>query len=168
MKRRSFTLGVAALFATPALPLAIRPGYSAAISDKFGTAKLLARCHDKASPEMLQRLMRVDSETAHGLFSMLQEHRVVSTGLDGIARAVNPLNTHCVPNEAIRARDLAQSVLDVKDQLRELVERRKPTLLDPDHPDAAATLADQDDFHSGATKHNDGGEAQDGGTPPIA
>lgn len=124
MKRRTFTFGLGALCATPALP-AVTPAFSATVTEKFATAKLLSRCHDRASPAMLQRLMQVDADTAQGLYSMLQEQNVIAPGLDGIARATNPLNTNCVPNEAIRARDLARSAIKVKGQLRDLVDRRK-------------------------------------------
>lgn len=110
MKRRTFTLGLGALFAAPALPAAAVLAPAAQLTQHFARAKLLARCHGSASPAMLGRLMKLDSRTAKGVFDLLHDRGVIAHGLDGIARAVTPLNTHCVPSEAIRARDLAQQV----------------------------------------------------------
>lgn len=64
--------------------------------------------------------MRVDGETARCLFQLLQDRGVLQNGLDGVARAANPLNTHCVPNEAIRARDLAQQVAQTREKVRDI------------------------------------------------
>jgi hypothetical protein len=125
MKRRTFVSTLAALVATPALPtptaLAVPADH---ISKHFAKAKLLARCHDRASPEMFVRLMKLDSKTAESLFNLLKERSVIAPGIDGIARAINPLNTHCVPNEAIRARDLAQITRDLTTRLQETTRRR--------------------------------------------
>lgn len=146
MERRSFTFGLGALFAAPALPIAAAAPMSAAITEKFATAKLLARCHDRASPEMLKRLMRLDDETANGLFRLLKDRQVVAPSLDGITRAVNPLNGNCVPTEALRSREFAQAAVDLKSKLRDIAKRR----LDPtqaqdeiDGPDGG--LPDPDD-----------------------
>ena len=120
MKRRTFTLGLGALFAAPLMPAPAVAAVPTAVTEKFAAAKLLARCHDRASPEMLGRLMRVDGETARGLFKLLQDRGVLQNGLDGVARAANPLNTHCVPNEAIRARNLAQQVAQTREKVRNI------------------------------------------------
>lgn len=67
--------------------------------------------------------MKLDGDTARGVFEMLNDRGVVSHGLDGIARAANPLNTHCIPSEAIRQRDLATQVSKTRDQVKNIWER---------------------------------------------
>jgi hypothetical protein len=127
MNRRTFTASIAALFAAPAMPMAsvaMPTAVSATITQHFARAKLLARCHDRASPEMFMRLMKLDGETANGLFNLLKDKNVIGHGVDGIARAINPLNTHCVPNEAVKARDLAKMTTDIAKRVREMAKRR--------------------------------------------
>jgi hypothetical protein len=123
MKRRTFLSTLTAALAAPALPLpAAAPATH--ITQHFAKAKLLARCHDRASPEMFARLMQLDSQTAQGVFDLLKDRSVISKGLDGIMRAMNPLNTHCVPNEAIRARGFAQMSSDMGTRLKEMAKKR--------------------------------------------
>ncbi len=123
MKRRTFLSTLTAAIAAPSFPMsaAAPAGH---ITQHFAKAKLLARCHDRASPEMFARLMKLDSQTAQGVFDLLKDRSVIGKGLDGITRAMNPLNTHCVPNEAIRARDFAQMSSDVGKRLQEMTKRR--------------------------------------------
>lgn len=121
MKRRTFTLGLGALFAAPAMPAAaIGASPAAPLTAHMTRAKLLARCHGSASPAMLGRLMKLDGATAQGVFEMLQDQGVIARGLDGIARAVTPLNTHCIPTEAVRARDIAQQSTDARSRLKKV------------------------------------------------
>jgi hypothetical protein len=97
---------------------------TATLTQHFAKAKLLARCHDRASPEMFARLMKLDGETANGVFNLLKEKNVIGSGVDGITRAINPLNTHCVPNEAVRARDMAKMTSDIAKRVREMAKKR--------------------------------------------
>lgn len=119
MKRRTFLSTITALIAAPALP-AGAVGANAGVAQHFVRAKLLARCHDRASPEMFARLMRLDNETAQGVYTMLKERSVITSGSDGITRALNPLNTNCVPNEARKARDFARMSSELRKKLRKL------------------------------------------------
>ena len=134
MKRRTFISTLAALAATPALP-ATTLGAQTHITQHFARAKLLARCHDRASPEMFARLMKLDQDTAKGVYTMLKDKNVIAGGLDGIARAINPLNTHCVPNEALRARDFAKVASDVSTRLRKMAKERLEQIAEPPAPD---------------------------------
>ncbi len=124
MNRRSFTASLAALFAAPALPgvasLAPSAVSQSAVSH-YETAKLLARAHNRCSPEMLQRLLRVDAAIARKLNAMLLKRGVISSaGARGALIAVEPLNTHCITNEAMRASNIAQKLRDAKAQLDKL------------------------------------------------
>lgn len=149
MKRRTFMQTLTALFAAPALPVAAAP--SATLTQHFARAKLLARCHDRASPEMFARLMKLEPETAKGVFNLLRERGVIAHGTDGIVRAINPLNTHCVPNEAVRARDLAKITSDLTKNLRARLQRKR----------GAAREAQEDD----ATQPEDKASAVQDGQP---
>ncbi|MDG1470754.1 MAG: hypothetical protein P8Q26_04235 [Ascidiaceihabitans sp.] len=123
----------------------------ATLTQHFAKAKLLARCHDRASPEMFMRLMKLDGDTARGGFNLLQDKGVIGNGIDGITRAINPLNTHCVPNEAVRATDLAKMASDIAKRVRDMAKRRleavekeladdapEPETSDPEPPKADA------------------------------
>ena len=76
MKRRTFLTALLALVAAPALPARAAAPVSVAATKHFATAKMLARCHDRASPEMFMRLMKLDAETAQGVFRLLQNQNV--------------------------------------------------------------------------------------------
>ena len=150
MQRRTFIQTLTALMATPALPtVAATAAPSATITQHFARAKLLARCHDRASPEMFARLMKLDQDTARGVYRMLRSENVIAKGADGIARAVNPLNTHCVPNEAVRARDLAKITSDLTRDLRARMNKRLQAAAEEPEPkpetiDLADTHQDND------------------------
>lgn len=121
MNRRSFTASLAALIAAPALPAvaSVAPSTAApTAASHFATAKLLARAHNTCSPAMLQRLLRVDSAMAHELNRLLIERGVISSAsLRGASMAIDPLNTHCVPREALRSSNVAQKIRDLKARL---------------------------------------------------
>ena len=140
MKRRTFISTLAALAATPALPATAAAAPATQITQHFAKAKLLARCHDRASPEMFARLMKLDQTTAKGVYTMLKDRNVIASGLDGISRAINPLNTHCVPNEALKARDFAKITSDVSTRLREMAKKRMQELNDPEPEEAANAI----------------------------
>lgn len=124
MNRRTFTASLAALFAAPAVPLTVSPAVaSSGAASHFATAKLLARAHNRCSPAMLQRLLRVDEAVALELNAMLFNKGVISSaGVHGTAMAINPLNTHCITNEAMRASNIAQKLADAKAQMRKLAD----------------------------------------------
>jgi hypothetical protein len=131
MKRRTFLTALSALVAAPALPARAAAPVSVAATKHFATAKMLAQCHDRASPEMFMRLMKLDAETAQGVFRLLQNQNVIAKGFDGVARAVSPLNTHCIPNEAVRARTLMQGTVDLKKRLQKFAKRKWDEMDDP-------------------------------------
>jgi len=95
MNRRSFTASLAALFAAPAVPAAASLAPAAASQSAaahFATAKLLARAHNRCSPAMLQRLLRIEPALAAELNTMLVNRGVISAaGAHGTAMALDPL-----------------------------------------------------------------------------
>ncbi|MFK7838241.1 MAG: hypothetical protein AB8B60_18685 [Sulfitobacter sp.] len=152
MKRRTFVSMLTALVATPALPVSATIAAPAGkLTQHFAKAKLLARCHDRASPEMFERLMKLDSQTAQGLFDMLKDRSVIAKGADGVTRAMNPLNTHCVPNEAIRARDYAKLSSEMGQRLRNMAKKHLQTA-DEDRSQGNNTSPDTADAHDADPK----------------
>jgi hypothetical protein len=142
MNRRSFTASLAALFAVPALPavasLAPAAATQTAVSH-YATAKLLARAHNRCSPEMLQRLLRVDSVMAQELNAMLLKRGVISgAGAHGVSMAVEPLNTHCITNEAMRSSNLVQKVRKAKVRIDKL-DKVSEAFETPQHANASNT-----------------------------
>ncbi len=144
MKRRTFISTLAALAATPALPATAAAAPTTHITQHFAKAKLLARCHDRASPEMFARLMKLDETTAKGVYAMLKDRNVIASGMDGVTRALNPLNTHCVPNEALKARDVAQISSDVSKRLRKMV-RKRVEEFNAEHQNDENNLTEEDE-----------------------
>ncbi|WP_293443505.1 hypothetical protein [Planktotalea sp.] len=126
MNRRTFTASIAALFAAPAMPAAgsLAPVSAApTAASHYANAKLLARAHNRCSPAMLQRLLRVDSAIATELNGMLLKRGVISTvGAQGVSMATAPLNRYCITNEAMRASNFAQKVKETKAKLDRISE----------------------------------------------
>ena len=90
---------------------------------------------------MLQRLLRVDSAIASELNAMLLNRGVITTaGAQGTSMAVNPLNTNCVPNEAMRASNFVQKAQETKaklDRISKAFEEKEEAVADeePDQSD---------------------------------
>jgi hypothetical protein len=125
VKRRAFISTLATIVAAPVLPsAATMMAPTSTVAQHFARAKMLVECHDRASPEMLARLMRLDVKTAKDLFHLLKERSVISTGIDGLVRAVKPLNAHCITNEAVHAHNLAQAGGGIPNRLKHGAKRK--------------------------------------------
>ena len=156
MDRRTFLSSLSALLAVPFLPAtATATAAPASLTPHFATAKMLARCHDRASPEMLARLMRLDGDTANGLYRLLIDRQVITPGAQGVAHAINPLNRHCVTNEVRHARSLIDKVKGLKDRFQRMSEHRNRVQTDAQSPqEEPISDADQTAQHSGETSHS--------------
>lgn len=148
MNRRSFTFSLGALASAGSLParfaLAAAPAAPVGTSAQLATASLLARSHNRCSPAMLQRLMRVDEAMAAQLHQTLVRQGVVTaTGANGVAMATKPLNTHCITNEAMRTSNLMQKFTDAQARLRRLASEgeQSDTADIPEQVDDAAPMA---------------------------
>lgn len=99
MNRREFTASLAALAATPALPIsAIAPAAATPIAaippGTYAWAQLIARAQNRCSPAMLARHLHLDDRTAKHLFeTMLRDGVLRTPGAVGIARAAKPIDT---------------------------------------------------------------------------
>lgn len=149
MNRRYFTASLAALFAVPAMPAVaslVPAATSQTAASHFATAKLLARAHNRCSPAMLQRLLRVDSAIDHELNAMLLKRGVISAAsAKGASIATNPLNTHCITKEATTTSNITQKLQDAKARLNKVAElgnrtSHKDSLKVPDQVDQRPEL----------------------------
>lgn len=114
MNRRQFTAALGALFAAPALPSMATAAASSPQNLKIAT--LLARSHNRCSPEMLARLMRLDTATAKGLHSTLLRQGVILSAPVGPSMAAHPTNTNCITNEAFRPSNMLQKLAKLKER----------------------------------------------------
>ena len=97
MNRRQFTASLAALVATPALPLAARMPITAAPvvpPGAYAWAELIARSQNTCSPKMLAKLLHLKPEVASVLFKDLVSDGVLRMpGSTGLAKAAQPFDT---------------------------------------------------------------------------
>ena len=119
MNRRQFTTALTALFAAPALPSMATAAAPSAANIKV--ASIIARSHNRCSPEMLARLMRLDMGAATGLHNTLLRQGVIMSAPVGPAMATNPTNTHCITNEALRPSNMLQKLAKLKEQADEFL-----------------------------------------------
>jgi hypothetical protein len=102
MKRRSLLKSIGALGMMPLMPSlpasAIAGTASSTVSagvsgHTYKWAEMIVRAHNKCSPGMLERLLKVDTATASALKSQLMEKGVISAQANsfGIHKAVKPL-----------------------------------------------------------------------------
>lgn len=96
MNRREFTKGLAALGVTPALPLPAlskaAPIAGMATDPMYVWAQFITRVHDKCSPAMLSRLLKLDTTHAESLYADLLKNGVIGpANTFGISRATDPL-----------------------------------------------------------------------------
>ena len=145
-------MGLAALFAAPVMPAAATT--PATLAQHFARAELLARCHGGTSAATLGRLMKLDSSTAQKVFEMLGNKGVISTGIDGVARAINPLDTHCIPTEAIRHRSLAAKIENASKSVQRIRDQLQSNAPTTDAPPCRAA----DDTTDSATEENTSGD----------
>ncbi len=95
MKRREFTASLAALAATPAIPLAAPAAAKAPAALPPGAylwAELIARAQNACSPGMIAKHLRISSTAAERLFNQMLHDGVIKTpGLGGVAQAAKPM-----------------------------------------------------------------------------
>ena len=133
MKRRAFTFGLAALAAAPGLPLSAATAAPATgiTTQQFALAKLLARAHNHCTPDMLARHVRVSPEIAAQLQNMLLNQGVITPPIGGASMATSPLNTHCVPKQALKPSNLIQKASDLRKYLENLEQDAPKQAPDP-------------------------------------
>ena len=123
MKRRTFISTLAALAATPALPAASLAAPGPVAAQHFALAKLLARAHNHCTRDMLARHLKVSPEMATKVQALLLERGVITPPVAGVSMAINPMNTNCIPNEALKPTNVVQKAADVRARVKDLMER---------------------------------------------
>ena len=136
MNRRQFTASLAALAATPALPLAARIPAAAAPAippGAYAWAELIAKAQNKCSPDMLAKILHLKPEAAQVLFKdMVVDGVLQSPGTSGIAKAAKPFDTTGFENNAVQK---------LKSKAKEVLERE---LTSAEQSDEASPLVNAD------------------------
>lgn len=111
MKRRTFTFGLGALFATPALPKLTLAAAPSAAQDHYWVAKLIAETRGAVSPAQLGAQLRIPAGLAGEVQSLLIDRGVVAAPVNGVAQALSPIRipqissaagAHIAPKPAAR------------------------------------------------------------------
>jgi hypothetical protein len=138
MNRRQFTASLAALAATPALPLAARMPSVAAPAippGAYAWAELIAKAQNTCSPDMLAECLHLKPEVAQVLFKDMVVDGVLQTpGTGGISRAIKPFETSGLEQSTTqRLKSKAKDMLNRATQSEE--PRDEPTpLVNQDQP----------------------------------
>lgn len=101
MKRRHLLQGLFALISLPALPLRAATAATAttaatgaagmAGSQAYLWAEFVTRVHNRASPAMLERLLKIDADTAARVYGeLLRDNVITAPDAFGLSRATNP------------------------------------------------------------------------------
>lgn len=97
MKRRSFLQGLSAAAATPMVPggalarMTTSGGMAAASAQPYLWAEFISRVHNRASPAMFERLLKLDGDTARRVYGeLLRDNVVTAPDAFGLSRAANP------------------------------------------------------------------------------
>ena len=97
MNRREFTASLAALAATPALPLGTPATAATPVAlppGAYAWGQLIARAQATCTPAMLARHLSLSPAQAQSLFSqMIRDNVLRAPGLAGAAKAVQPIQT---------------------------------------------------------------------------
>lgn len=129
MKRRSLLKSLGALGVMPLVPsipasaiASTAPVASAAASGQtYKWAEMIVRAHNKCSPGMLERLLKVDGATAAALKSQLLEKGVISAQANsfGIHSAVKPLYEGAFVRPSSQISKGVQKVNETLDEMME-------------------------------------------------
>jgi len=128
MKRRSFTFGLGALLAAPALPgsVAARAIAPSVTTQQLAVAKIMARSHNRLTLDMLERHLRVSAQMAQSIQNRLVQDGIITQPLGGASMAVSPTNTHCIPNEALKPSNILQKADALRKNIEKLTKSADP------------------------------------------
>lgn len=133
MNRRFFLSALSAIAAAPALPAMAVP----VSSKQMVTAKIIARAHNRCTPGMLARHLKVSPEVAGRVQAQLLRQGVITAPVSGVSLATNPTNTGCIPNEAMKPNNLLQKAAQLREKLNDIMPETEPPASTPaDHPSA--------------------------------
>ncbi len=150
MNRREFTKSLAAASLAPALPLkSLAAAAPAAATDSmYVWADFISRVHNKCSPEMLMRLLKVDASKGHALYSQLMANGAISApNAYGISQATKPLYQEFATVTGHSAKSAAPASASRKVSLDKLIDE-DPQEAEAEEDGAASDEADNTDFTS--------------------
>ena len=116
MNRRFFLSALSAVTVAPALPTLAAP----VAPHHMKVASIIARAHNRCTPEMLVRHLKVTPDVASGIQAQLLRQGIITAPVSGVSLATNPTNSHCIPNEAIKPNNLLQKAAKLREKLAEL------------------------------------------------
>lgn len=165
MKRRSLLKSIGALGIAPLMPslpasalASPIPAVSAGVSSHtYKWAEMIVRAHNKCSPGMLERLLKVDAATASALKAQLLEKGVISAHANafGIHTASKPLyeGAFMRPSSQIKqglqkASELIDEMMEEDEEHPETVAKKEPEISDLPIEDESACEQQSDKTHS--------------------
>ncbi|WP_299417582.1 hypothetical protein [uncultured Sulfitobacter sp.] len=116
MNRRFFLSALSALAAAPALPAVAAP----ILPRHMITAKIIARSHNRCTIDMLKRHLAVPTDMAARIQAQLLHQGVIAPPVSGVSLAIDPTNTGCIPNEAMKPNNLLQKAAQLREKLAQL------------------------------------------------
>ncbi|UWR22046.1 twin-arginine translocation signal domain-containing protein [Sulfitobacter sp. S190] len=120
MNRRHFISTSAAVIGAAGLT----PSSAPAISPRMlANARIFATSHNRCTPDLLVRHLRVSPEMAGHIQRQLVRRGIITAPVAGASVAVNPANTYCIPNEALKPNNIAQKICDLRAHARRLLEQ---------------------------------------------
>ena len=116
MNGRFFLSALSAAAAAPALPAIAMP----AAPHHLKVASIIARAHNRCTPEMLVRHLKVTPEVAGNIQAQLVRQGVITAPVSGVSLATNPGNSHCITNEALKPNNILHKAARLREKLAEL------------------------------------------------
>jgi|GEM_PF-1992929 len=170
MNRREFTKGLAAAGLAPALPLpSIAKAAPAAMAVKdpmYFWASFVSRVHNKCSPAMLTRLLKLEPEHSAKLFSqLLADGAVTAPDIYGLSQSTNPLYPEYSRvmghgNKLVNSVDDSSNKDILKDRLSDQNEPHEDTIPEGEAPTDPEDIAAQPDDSQEEASETDTEEAE--------
>lgn len=121
MNRRHFTMGLAALFGAPKVPVATpNVALSGAAVQHMQVATIITRAHNNCSLPFLMRHLKVSEQVAVQLQSELVSRKIITMpAANGISQAIDPIQAHKLPQAVRQPSVTGQSQSKIKDSIKE-------------------------------------------------
>ncbi|GEM_PF-2630929 len=140
MNRRNFTLGIAALFGAPKVPLSaiIAPTTASPVmaAKHFKFASMISRAHNNCSPQFLMRHLNIDAQVAGQIQqALISENVITLPSVNGISRAVDPMQYNKLPQAVSNIPSPANTDTTIQDRIKTQMDQKLATdeSNDPDH-----------------------------------
>jgi hypothetical protein len=156
MNRRQFTQRLAAILSAPAMPMAglakAAPvaGTAAAAGTMYMWSAFISRAHNKCTPGMLMRLLKLEQAEADEIYSQLIADEIITPAdAFGLSQAVKPLYPELTPGIGTMTRATSPNSDSVKRVARKLMRE------DADDPVEDSPTVNQDKAELGDEPHDE-------------